>query len=204
MGERTGILGGTFDPIHYGHLAIAEQARVALQLDRVLFIPAARQPLKTHGHRTTPLDRLAMARLACESNAAFEVSTIEIDRPGLSYTATTLEALYAAGIEGLHFILGADALADLPRWHAAARVVELARIVAVGRPGVRPELATLERALPGLGKHLTLIEGPRLEISSTELRRRVAAQLPIRYLTPDPVVEYIAKHQLYRQPDSGE
>jgi nicotinate-nucleotide adenylyltransferase len=198
MTARIGILGGTFDPIHYGHLAIAEEARVALRLDRVLLIPAARQPLKAGVHGAPPPDRLAMARLACASNNAFEVLTIEVERPGLSYTATTLESLHAAGLGELHFILGADALADLPRWRAVEKVIELARIVAVGRPGFAPPLPALERALPQLGERLTLLEGLKLDISSTELRRRVALGQPIRYLTPDAVVDYIAEHGLYR------
>ncbi|MBK9711619.1 MAG: nicotinate-nucleotide adenylyltransferase [Kouleothrix sp.] len=198
MNARTGIFGGSFDPIHYGHLAIAEEARVALRLDRVLFVPAAQQPLKRSGHAAAPEQRLAMAELACQSNAAFAVSPIELDRPGPSYTATTLESLWATCGPELFFILGADALADLPRWHAAARIVELAQIVAVGRPGFAPDAARLAGALPGSAGRLTVIEGPKLAISSSTLRRRVAAGLPIRYQTPDAVVEYIAKHGLYQ------
>ncbi|SRR6266545_6204470 len=195
---RLGILGGSFDPIHYGHLAIAEEARVALGLDRVLLVPAARQPLKGGRHAAAPEHRLAMARLACSFNDAFEVSTIELDRPGPSYTVTTLEALRAAFDGQMFFILGADALADLPRWHAAARIVELARIVAVARPAVTLDLAALARAIPRIGERLTLLDGPRLDISSNDLRRRVAAGRPIRYQTPDPVVDYIARHGLYQ------
>jgi nicotinate-nucleotide adenylyltransferase len=198
MTARIGILGGTFDPIHYGHLAIAEEARLALQLDRVLFVPAAQQPLKRGAHVATPEQRFAMARLACIPNAAFEVSRIELDRPGPSFTLTTLEALHAAEIGDLHFILGADALADLPRWYGAAGIVELARIVAVGRPRSAPDLARLGQALPELSERLTLLEGPVLDISSTALRRRVAAGRPIRYQTPDAVAAYIAEHGLYR------
>jgi len=198
MTARIGILGGTFDPIHYGHLAIAEDARVALRLDRVLLIPAARQPLKAGVHGALASQRLAMAQLACASNSAFEVSAVEVERPGLSYTATTLEALHAAGLGELYFILGADALTDLPRWRAVEKVIELAHIVAVGRPGFAPPLPALERALPRLGERLTLLEGAKLDISSTELRRRVALGQPIRYLTPDAVVDYIAEHGLYR------
>src|SRR5215207_4557632 len=139
MTARIGILGGTFDPIHYGHLAIAEEARLALQLDHVLFVPAAQQPLKRGAHIATPEQRFAMAQLACASNPAFEVSRIELNRPGPSFTLTTLEALQAAQIGELHFILGEDALADLTRWYRAARVVELARIIAIGRPGSAPD-----------------------------------------------------------------
>jgi nicotinate-nucleotide adenylyltransferase len=198
MAARIGILGGTFDPIHYGHLAIAEEARQALQLDRVLFVPAAQQPLKRGAHIATPEQRFAMTQLACAPNAAFEVSRIELDRPGPSFTLTTLEALVAARIGELHFILGDDALADLARWHAAARVVELARIIAIGRPGSTPDLTRILQALPALSERLTILTGPALGISSTALRQRVAASQPIRYQTPDAVVAYIDKHGLYR------
>ena len=197
MTTRIGILGGTFDPIHYGHLAIAEEARVALQFERVLLIPAARQPLKQGGHAATPAQRLKMVRLACASNAAFEVSAIEIKRDGPSYTVESLRALRHQGIGELHFILGADAAAELYRWHAAQEIITLARIVVVGRPGVVLDRAALERGLPGVSAQMTVLEGPQLEISSTALRRRVAAGLPIRYQTPDRVVEYIAAHRLY-------
>jgi nicotinate-nucleotide adenylyltransferase len=198
MTVRIGILGGTFDPIHYGHLAIAEEARLALQLERVLFVPAAQQPLKRGAHIATPEQRFAMVQLACAPNAAFEVSRVEIDRPGPSFTLTTLEALHNAQIGELHFILGADALADLTRWHGVARVVELARIVAVGRPGSAPDTGQIMQALPALRERLTVLPGPALDISSTTLRRRVAAGLPIRYQTPEAVVAYIAEHGLYR------
>jgi nicotinate-nucleotide adenylyltransferase len=198
MATRIGILGGTFDPIHYGHLAIAEEARVLLQLDRVLFVPAAQQPFKRGGHVATTAQRLEMARLACVGNPAFTVSPIEIERQGPSYTIDTLKALHEAGLGELHFILGADAAMELHRWHAAPEVVALARIVVVGRPGVGLDSAALDRKLPGLAQRLTLLEGPGLEISSKALRGRVAASQPIRYQTPDTVVEYIAAHGLYR------
>lgn len=203
MTARIGILGGTFDPIHYGHLAIAEEARLAAQLDRVLFVPASQQPLKRGTHIASPEQRFAMAQLACTPNAAFEVSRIELDRLGSSFTLTTLEALQATQIGELYFILGDDALADLTRWHAAARVVELARIIAVGRPGSAPDLTRIIQSLPALRERLTVLPGPALDISSTALRRRVAARQPIRYQTPDAVVAYIGEHGLYRLAEAG-
>jgi nicotinate-nucleotide adenylyltransferase len=198
MTARIGILGGTFDPIHYGHLAIAEEARRVLRLDRVLFVPAAQQPLKRGTQIAKPEQRFAMTQLACAPNSAFEVSRIELDRPGPSFTLTTLEALLAAQVGELHFILGEDALADLTRWYSAARVVELAQIIAVGRPGSAPNMERIFQALPVLRERLTVLPGPALDISSTALRRRVAANQPIRYQTPDAVVDYIDKHGLYR------
>ncbi len=198
MITRMGILGGTFDPIHYGHLAIAEEARAVLRLDRVLFIPAAQQPLKRGSHVATPEQRFEMVRLACASNDAFEVSRIELDRPGPSYTVDTLEALHRAGLGELYFILGGDALAELPRWYAAPRILELARIVAVARPDFPLDHQALAQDLPLLRERLIVLDGPRLAISSSDLRRRVAAGRPIRYQTPDEVIAYIAAHGLYR------
>jgi nicotinate-nucleotide adenylyltransferase len=198
MTTRIGILGGTFDPIHYGHLAIAEEARIALQLDRVLFVPAAQQPLKRGAHIATPEQRLAMTQLACAHNDTFEVSRIELDRPGPSFTLNTLETLHAAEIGELHFILGADALADLPRWYGVVRILQLARIIAVGRPGSAPDLTVTGQALPALSERLSVLEGPGLDISSTTLRQRIADGRPIRYQTPDAVVTYIVEHGLYR------
>jgi nicotinate-nucleotide adenylyltransferase len=203
MSKRIGILGGTFDPIHYGHLAIAEEARVALDFEQVLFVPAARQPLKRGEHSATPQQRLEMARLACCSNTAFEVSPIEIERAGPSYTVDTLEALHAKGAVDLHFIVGADAAGDLYRWRAAGRIVALARIVVIGRPGFTLDRTALSHHLPGLEARMTLLEGPGLDISSSELRCRIAAGRPILYHTPEPVVKYIAQHGLYLPNEQG-
>lgn len=195
---RIGILGGTFDPIHFGHLAIAEEARVALHLTSVLIIPAGAQPLKTGRHVASAQQRLAMARLACATNPAYDVLDLEIERAGPSYTVVTLAQLHERYPGELHLILGADALNDLPRWREVERVLALARLVGVARPGITLDLARMEAAIPGVRSRLTLVEGPRLEISSTNLRRRVAAGQPIRYQTPDAVVEYIEHHRLYR------
>lgn len=201
MTSRIGILGGTFDPIHFGHLAIAEEARVALRLDRVLLIPAGRQPLKPNQPAAGAEHRLAMVRLACAGNPAFVASDIEIRRPGPSYTVTTLEALHAAGEDELHFIIGADALADFSRWYAAQRILALAQIVVVLRPGVELEIDRLEAGVPGIRARLALLEGPNMDLSSSEIRRRLSTGRPIRYLTPDAVVRYIDEHRLYRAND---
>jgi nicotinate-nucleotide adenylyltransferase len=198
MSARVGILGGSFDPIHFGHLAIAEEARVALQLDRVLFVPAARQPFKAGTHAAPPELRLAMTRLACTPNGAFEVSAVELERAGPSYTVDTLSTLRTTTNGELFFILGADALGDLPRWHAAPRIAELARIIAFGRPGAYADVTALTQALPSIEGRLTQLAGPMLDISSTLLRQRVAAGLPIRYQVPDSVADFIAERGLYR------
>ena len=194
-----GILGGTFDPIHYGHLAIAEEVRVALGLRRVLLVPAAQQPFKLGLTVATAAQRLEMVRLACADNPAFQPSPIEIERPGPSYTVTTLEELGVAQQAELCFIVGADALRDLPRWHRADDLPRLARIAAVQRPAFTLDLETLFAELPALRGRLELLEGPQIELSSSELRARVAAGRPIRYLVPDPVAAFIEQHQIYRK-----
>ena len=204
MNPHIGILGGSFDPIHYGHLAIAEEVRVALQLDRVVFVPAARQPLKHNGHGATSAQRFEMARLACVTNAAFEVSPIEIERPEPSYSVVTLEEFHKIQPAEYYFILGADAASDLGRWYAAERIIELARIVVVGRPGAAPDRERLIHRFPRLAERMLLVAGPRLDISSTQLRERVASGQSIRYLTPDPVVEYMLRHGLYGSIRSSE
>lgn len=198
MTTRIGILGGTFDPIHNGHLASAEAARVALGLARVLFVPAARQPLKANEERAAPVDRLAMVRRACADNEFFDVSTSELERPGRSYSVDTLAELHGAGLGELYFILGADAAMGFPDWRAAERILDLAQLVVVERPGTALDVAALVRRLPGLCGRLMLVQGPRLSISSSELRRRVGAGQPIRYQTPDAVVVYIAAQGLYK------
>jgi nicotinate-nucleotide adenylyltransferase len=203
MSLRIGVLGGSFDPIHYGHLAIAEEARVTLQLDRVVFVPAARQPLKHSGHGAASAQRFEMTRLACASNTAFEVTPIEIERPGLSYSVITLEELHKTHPGDYYFILGADAANDLGHWYAAERIIELARIVIIGRPGAAPDREQLIYTFPHLAERMLLVAGPQLEISSTLLRERVAAGQSIRYLTPEPVVEYIMRHGLYRSARSS-
>lgn len=195
---RIGILGGSFDPIHYGHLAAAEEARSALQLTRVLLIPAARHPRKAEAYGAAASDRLAMARLACAGEPAFEASPIEVERAGRSYTVDTLEQLHKTEAGELYVVLGADAALGLPRWRAAERILDLARVVVVGRPGAPFDAAALAQQLPGLEARLTLLEGPRLAISSGELRERIAAGRSIRYLAPDAVIAYIAANRLYQ------
>jgi nicotinate-nucleotide adenylyltransferase len=143
-----------------------------------------------------------MVRLACAGNDFFDVSTIELERPGRSYSVDTLAELRGAGLGELHFILGADAALGFPDWRAVERILELARLVVVERPGTTLDVAALVQRLPMLRGRLTLLEGPRLSISSSELRRRVAAGQPIRYQTPDAVVAYIAAHGLYQIADS--
>jgi nicotinate-nucleotide adenylyltransferase len=197
--QRIGVLGGTFDPIHNGHLAIAAEARWALGLEQVLCVVAAQQPLKRNGHAATALQRLEMVRSACTGEPAFIPCDIELRRPPPSYTVDTLRELqagYPGGCE-LWFILGGDALAELPRWNNAPQLIAPARLAVVARPGAAPDLVELEQRLPGLREHCVLLEGPHLEISSTALRQRRASGRPLRYQVPDAVVAYIEEQGLY-------
>jgi nicotinate-nucleotide adenylyltransferase len=203
---QIGVYGGSFDPIHVGHLAVAEDARAALGLQQLLIVPAARQPLKAAAVQgASPAHRLAMARLACADNPAFLVDDLELERPPPSYTVDTLRALQArCGPEAqLWFVLGADAARDLPRWHRADEIVAIARLAIVGRPGASLHLPSLEAALPGLAGRYRTIDGPRLDISSSELRRRRAAGRPIRYQVPEAVWAYIETERLYADDTSA-
>lgn len=196
-----GIMGGRFDPIHVGHLAIAEEAREALGLERVLFVPAAVPPHKPAVASAD--DRLAMTTLAVEGNPAFAVSRIELDRPGPSYTVDTVEALAAgeraAGREpDLTFILSAETLHELPSWHQPDRLFAVARIAVVPREGyAAPDRAWIAARFPGREDRVDVLSGPRLDVSSTAIRDRVAAGRSLRYLVPPGVARYIADHHLY-------
>lgn len=191
---RLGILGGTFDPVHIGHLLLAESAREQLELHRVLFVPAALQWRKAERKITEARHRLQMLRLALSDNPAFQISEMEIARGGPSYTVETLEELSrtCAG-DDLYFILGEDALADLTNWREPDRIVRLARLVVAAR--------RVDGAPPARGKYAegaVRLEMPLLEISSTDIRRRVAAGRSIRYRVPASVEAYILDNGLYR------
>ena len=196
-----GILGGTFDPIHHGHLVIAEEAREALGLERVILVPAATPPHKPGRPVTDAVHRLAMARLAIEGNPAFSVSTLEVDRGGASYTVDTLEALREDGIAEPWFVLSAEALAGLPAWREPDRVLALARLAVVPRGGFEPlDRAWVAARFPGRVDRVRFLDGPLLPISGSVVRRRAAAGRSVRYLVPDAVADYIARHALYAEP----
>jgi nicotinate-nucleotide adenylyltransferase len=199
--QRVGVLGGTFDPVHLGHLILAEEARWALGLDRLLLMPAAQPWRKAERDVTPAAHRLAMLRLAVADNPDFDVSTIEVDRGGPTYTVETLAALRSEVGESVElvFILGEDALLDMPHWRDPAGILRLARLGVAARPGGAPvDLAALERSLPGVGERMQVVPMPLVEISSTDIRRRVREGGTIRYLVPRPVQEYIVGRGLYR------
>ncbi len=203
--SRIGVLGGTFDPIHYGHLAAAEEARVALGLEQVLLVPARVSPLKLDQPLTPAHHRLAMTRLAAASNPHFAVSTVDLDREGPSYTVDTLSLLQAGlgPATELYFIMGTDSLAGLARWHDPARLIQLCRIVAVSRPADGYDPTALERLVPGVTERVIHLRVPLLDIASSDLRQRVRQGRSLRYYVPPAVADYIYAHQLYHPRQVG-
>jgi len=195
-----GLLGGTFDPVHLGHLIIAEEVRRKLGLAKIVFIPAGQPWLKVDRMISHGEHRLAMVRLAIDSNPYLEVSLAELERSGPSYSVDTVSALRKEhGPEvGLYFIIGPDALSELHRWKAPARLAELCWLVAVGRPNsVKADLRELEVAIPAIRSRIKCIDVPEIGISSTEIRERVRAGASIRYLVPPEVERYIYEQELY-------
>jgi nicotinate-nucleotide adenylyltransferase len=188
-----GLFGGSFDPVHHGHLIVGQVAREKLGLEVLRFVPAREQPFKHGRHRTSPEHRAAMLALALGSTSGFTVEHAELNRPGPSYTVDTLEDLRRRE-PGAAFVLllGADAAAELPAWHEARRIPELARVVVFARPGT---------AVPASAWVSESIEVPTIDISATEIRRRVREGKSVRYWVPDPVAEYISAHQLYLDPE---
>jgi nicotinate-nucleotide adenylyltransferase len=199
---KVGIFGGTFDPIHMGHLLLAEEARVRLSLTKVLFIPTGQPWMKEGRPVSAGHHRLAMVRLAIEDHPAFEASDIELRRPGPTYTIDTLEELRALWGDGpeVYLLLGLDALRDFPRWREPQRILEQCLLVGMARPGyVDFSPSTLDVVFPGASQRLVLLHGPQIGISGTEIRRRVSMGVSIRYWVPRPVELYIAQHGLYRK-----
>jgi len=205
MGQRrVGIMGGTFDPIHNGHLVTAEEARVQFGLAEVIFVPNRHPPHKEPREVTAPEHRYLMTFLATVTNPAFTVSRVEIDREGPSYTIDTIEE-FRRRLPGdrLYYITGADAILQVLRgeWEDAERLLGLCDFIAATRPGVTLE-GELPRARLARERNLDnihVMEIPALAISSTDIRRRVAEGRPIKYLVPEPVENYIVKHGLYRR-----
>jgi len=201
-----GVLGGTFDPIHMGHLIIAEEIRGQLDLAEVLFVPAGEPWLKTNNSISPAEHRVQMLRLAIADEPSFKLSTIEIERAGPSYTVDTIAQFKSQiGTEDrLFFILGWDNLMQLPQWREPSRLVQMCSLVAVPRVGYpSPDLNTLEAAIPGLSQGVILLHTPQIEISSSEIRHRVTRGLSIHHLVPEPVEKYIREHNLYTKSSEG-
>jgi nicotinate-nucleotide adenylyltransferase len=199
---KLGILGGTFDPIHLGHLIIAEEAMSSLGLDRVLFVPAGDPWMKADTTITPRQHRLAMVLDAVGDNPKFKVSPSELERFGPSYTVETLKEFkedYGLQTE-LYFIIGADALKDFGKWHEPERVLELCTLAVVGRPAQEAlDLSALEATLPGIGKRVAMVDDVAIGVSATDIRERVAEGRSIKYLVPPAVEAYIQEHGLYKE-----
>jgi len=199
--RRLGILGGTFDPIHHAHLVLAEEVRHQLGLDLVLFMPAGDPPHKP-GRPVLPAHhRLRMLELAITGKSYFAISGVDLDRPGPSYTVEALQMLRRewGPTPIFFFVEGADSLAEILKWYHPERLIDLAEIAVVDRPGVQVDLADLEERLPGLSARLHWVRMPLLEISASDIRARVRDGRPISYLVPAAVEAYIVEHGLYRE-----
>ncbi len=197
---KIGVLGGTFDPIHIGHLKVAEEVTASLDLSEVIFMPAGQPWLKINNAISPAEHRLEMMRLALAGRANCKLSTMEIERPGPTYTVDTMAELSRQLGEGdeLFFILGWDNLTQLPQWHEPSRLVKLCRLVAVPRVDFSPpDLASLEAAIPGLEQRVILLEKPRIDVNASGIRRMVRDGLSIQDLVPEPVERYIKEHKLY-------
>jgi len=195
--RRVGVMGGTFDPIHHGHLVAASEVQSWFALDEVVFVPTGRPWQKLDREVSTAEHRYLMTVIATAANPRFEVSRVDIDREGLTYTIDTLRELKSSMPDAdLFFITGADAMAAILTWHEHEELFELAHFVGCTRPGHEMDENTLQ-GLPS--ERITLVEIPALAISSTDCRGRVERGEPVWYLVPDGVVQYIGKHQLYRK-----
>jgi len=197
VGRRLGVMGGTLDPIHYGHLVTAEEALVQFALDEVVFVPTGKPWMKLERNVSPAEDRYLMTVIATASNPRFRVSRVEIDRDGPTYTVDTLRTLAAENPDAeLYFITGADAMLEIFEWKDTDEVLALAHFIAATRPGY--DLTLFEAKTPTQHPNVSVMNIPALAISSTDVRERVHAGRPIRYLVPEGVKSYIEKAALYR------
>ncbi len=197
-GRQIGILGGTFDPPHIGHLVLAEYAAQALGLEKVLFVPAADPPHKRNEDKTPIEHRLAMLQQAIAGNGRFHISRVDMDRPGPHYSVDMVRLIAAQHSDAeLYFVMGGDSLHDLPKWYHPREFIKSCKLAVMRRPDepVHPEMH--EDVLPGLSERVVMIDAPLIGVSSTMLAQRVMAGRSIRYLVPDRVLTYIEAHQLY-------
>jgi nicotinate-nucleotide adenylyltransferase len=197
---KIGVLGGTFDPIHIGHLKVAEEVTASLKLSEVIFMPAGQPWLKADNLISPAEHRLEMMRLVLAGRSNFKLSTMEVERPGPTYTVDTMAELSRQLGEGdeLFFILGWDNLTQLPQWHEPSRLIKFCRLVAVPRVDFPPpDLASLDAVIPGLSKRVILLNAPRIDVNASEIRRMVREGLPIQNLVPEVVEKYIKEHGLY-------
>ena len=198
--QALGILGGTFDPPHYGHLALAENARVQLELDRVLFVLAGQPPHKPDRPIAPANHRAAMVEAAIAGNSAFAVSRVDVDRPGPHYTIEMLALLRQEHPQAeLVFLMGGDSLTHFLTWRDPSGIVRQTRLAVMRRPGHTSDMERMEQTIAGIRERLAWLDAPHLDIASSDLRRRVREGLPLRYLLPPVVEEYIREHRLYER-----
>ncbi len=196
-----GVMGGTFDPVHMGHIIVAEEAKTRMNLAETLFVPAYLPWLKSDSPISAAEHRVEMVRLAIADKQYFKLSTVEIERGGLSYTVDTITSLrdQIGAEDEIFLILGWDNLAELPQWHEPSRLITMCRLVVVPRPGYsRPELKSLGKSLPGISQRVIFLDKPEIDISASNIRERVAKGLSVHHLVPKPVNGYIKEHKLYR------
>jgi len=201
MPNRIGLFGGTFDPPHLGHLILASEAQSQLELQRLLWILTPEPPHK-QDHLITPIEhRLAMVELAIQDDPAFELSRVELDRPGPHYTLDTIKLIAQQNPNAdIVPIIGEDSLRDLPKWHQPRELVHACHWIGVmRRPNDEPNLDELEQELPGISSKIHYVDAPLMEIASSEIRNRIAGGRSVRYYLPAPVHEYIGQHQLYHR-----
>lgn len=203
---RIGVFGGTFDPPHIGHLILASEAMDQLGLDKILWILTADPPHKQEKILSPVSDRLAMVRAAIQGNPAFEISRVEIDRPGPHYALDTVKILQQHDPDAeLIYLIGADSLHDIPTWHKPQELInQVAGFGVMLRPDIDFDLAALEKLFPGLSVKLAFIDTPLIQISSSQIRKRAAAGRTYRYFVQHEVYQIIEKKQLYQSPKSGE
>lgn len=202
-GQRIGLMGGSFDPIHFGHLVLAEEMRTRLSLDKVIFIPVGQAPHKTAGKMSDPKCRYEMVLLATMDHPYFEVSGIEVEHAGITYSVETVEKIIAGSSreDQFFFIAGADTLMELETWKSVEKLLEMVTFVGAARPGTN-HLALREKVeslIKNYNADVRLVELPELDISSTDLRERIALGMSVRYLLPETVALYIQKKGLYQK-----
>lgn len=200
--SKIGVMGGTFDPVHLGHLAIAEEARTQLDMTEVVFVPAGRPYFKALAYISPPEHRVNMLNLALADRPYFKISLMEIKRPGPSYAVDTIAKMkrQLTADDEIFFIMGWDSLLTLPRWEQPERLIKLCKIVAAPRPGYpKPDVSLIEPELPGVTQRTVVMEKPLVDISSTDIRERVKNGQPIDKLVPPAVAKYIREKGLYRR-----
>jgi nicotinate-nucleotide adenylyltransferase len=198
--KKIGLIGGTFDPPHIGHLIIAEQAYTQLGLETVWFAPVGQPPHKSAQRVSATEYRVEMSRLAIQDNPHFTLSLADVNRPTPHYITHLFEILVQQHPKvEWYLIVGSDSFAELPSWYEPARLLQLTRLAVAQRPGFQPDLTKLEQALPGIGKRVSWVDSPLIDLASHDLQRRIRAGLSLSYMVPNDVIKYIATHHLYQQ-----